>query len=284
MILPSAAHAALPQAKTYDGVITQINLIDGSFTMRMRDGSLVAVANPLGAELFLSVKGILDPAGKTLTDVTEMKVKNKNGADAIPNIALLDPGAAQVGSQITLAGTGFTRKNNAVSIGSVKNAVIGLASRDGKTLTFRFPPTPCDKKAKAVCAQRVLDSGVYDIAVTNANGVSNSLPFQVTPLPPLSITTETLPQIMGWTRFNGAVSGLGGAEAYIWRISDGKLPPGLMLAQGACKETPCKADAKIFGTPTVPGTYPFTLTLSSGQEIISRQFTLTVVQPLNNPY
>jgi peptidoglycan hydrolase-like protein with peptidoglycan-binding domain len=286
--VPVSAVVSQPSPQTpahggYDGVISQM-YVDGSFVLRMRDGSKVLVKNPFSAGVFLNVKGIFDPLAGTIDKVTTFNVKDPGAADALPNITVIDPGSGQVGTKVTLTGTGFLKTKNSVIIGSVKNAVINVPSADGTTLTFTIPSAPCDQLLKVNCPTTVLPSGNYDVFVSNANGVSNNVAFTLSPLPPLTITTDILPQFVGGTQISATISAIGGAEAYVWRISGGQLPPGLMLAQGACTETPCKTPAIISGTPTVPGIYQFTTTIASGQENISKQFSITVIQPLSNSY
>lgn len=280
-LVPVSLVFAAPAARNFEGIVMQVNRDDGSFTMRLRDGGTVVVQTPIVADFFLNVKGVFE--GGVVRNTSQITVKDKSGADAIPNILSIEPGSGQVGAKIKLAGSGFTRRNNVITIGTVRNAVIGVPSADGKTLSFTFPASPCDQKAGVNCPANVLAPGNYTIAVTNANGMSNSVPFSVLPLPPLSITTELLPQAMGGARYRTNIEAMGGTESYIWRVSEGKLPQGLVLAQAACTDTPCKSGALIAGTPTVPGTYSFIVTLISGQEVISRQFVMVVVQPLGSP-
>jgi len=270
--------------RVFDGYVTQINALDGTFSLRLRDGSVVLVKSPIISNTFVSIKGSLQEG--TLDGVTSLTLKDPNGSDAIPSISLLTPGSGQVGTKIVLNGSGFLKKNNSINIGKTPNAVIGLPSRDGKTLTFQLPSSACNQKAAgpAACPQKVFDPGNYDLAVSNENGVSNPVPFTILPLPPLTITTDILPQVPSGMKYAATISAIGGAETYVWRITDGKLPPGLMLAQAACSERPCRTAAVISGTPPIPGTYQFTVTLTSGQETISRQFSLIVVPAVSTPY
>ncbi|MDI6734404.1 MAG: putative Ig domain-containing protein [Patescibacteria group bacterium] len=270
--------------KLYDGIITHIDMTSGSFVLRLRNGDQVTVKTPIEVNNFISIKGVLDTIKGTIEEVSEIKLKDKNGSDIIPNILVLNPGSSQVGEKITIIGTGFTKKGNSVTIGNIQNAIMNLTSKDGKTITFGLPPTPCNQKTKLNCMVSVIPAGIYDITVSNINGISNPVPFQIIPLPPLTILTDILPQVTAGMRYQSPIIGIGGAEAYSWRISAGMLPPGLILAQSACKETPCKTNAIVSGTPTTPGVYQFTVTLISGQENISRQFIITVVQPINERY
>lgn len=96
LLASASAEAAPAKPKSYDGIVTQINLSDGSFVLRLRDGSSVTVKNPIIPNLFLTVKGILD-AG-VISEVSEMKMKSAAAVDAIPSISFLDPGSGQVGT------------------------------------------------------------------------------------------------------------------------------------------------------------------------------------------
>lgn len=272
--------ADVRKPRTLEGIITQMNLGDGSFVMRLRDGSLVTVKNPIAPNLFLSIKGILD--NNVLDSISELKVKDPQGKDAVPQLIMLDPGSGQVGSKVIIKGIGFTKKTNSINIGNTKYAILNLASADGKTLTFRFPAAPCNQKTKSGCPTTVLPPGTYDIEVINENGLSNALQFQVMPLPALMIQTEILQQVVQNERYNAKIDAIGGAESYSWRVTQGNLPPGLILSQAPCTDTPCKTSGMVSGRPAVPGAYTFTVTLSSGAENISRQFTIVVVHALGS--
>lgn len=183
-----------------------------------------------------------------------------------------------------MSGTSFNRKANSIAIGTVQNALVNVPSKDGKTLAFRLPSTLCNQKTKANCPKIVTSPGTYNITVSNINGVSNAMPFQILPLAPLALTTDILPQTPTGARYEAPVEAVGGAESYQWRVSEGTLPPGLKLTQASCKETPCRTSALVRGIPTVPGTYQFEISLNSGSETVSRRFTITVVLGLSNPF
>ncbi len=273
------------KVKTYEGIITQINMGDNTFVIRLRDGKTITIKNPLESQAFVSVKGVMDATTGIVGNISDLAVKDRESTDAIPVVMGINPGSGTVGSKITLTGTGFLKQKNSISIGDMKNALVDIPSSDGKTATFVFPAAPCSAdQAKSACPQSVLTPGEYTISLSNANGLSNSAKFIVLALPQLGITTDILPQVTAGNRFEAKINGIGGAEGYIWRISEGKLPQDLLFAQSACTDIPCKSSARISGTPSTPGTYTFTVTLVSGQENTSRQFSIVVVQPLTNPY
>lgn len=265
--------------KLFEGTVTQIDPGDQSFILRLRDGSTVRVKNPVITDIFIAIKGILKNG--TVEQVTSLAVRDPKSPDLPPQISLLNPASGQIGETVTLSGT-FLKKNNSVRWGGTSNAVTGLASKDGKTLAFKVPSSLCDQKARITgCGGKVTPPGKYDLSVQNANGLSNSVPFEVLPLPQLDITTDILPQAMTGVFYRNKIEAVGGAESYSWRVSQGNLPPGFSFARAACTETPCRTAAILAGLPYVPGTYNFTVTLTSGAESISREFSLVVVQALN---
>jgi len=281
VLLPIApASAAGSTLKNYDGVITHINFGDGSFIMRLRDGTNITVMNPFLAGTFLSIKGLIDPQTGNIANIANIIIKSPTSSDAIPNITSLSPGSGQVTDKITVFGTGFL-KNNSIWVGDVKNAIINVPSKDGKTLSFNMPSAPCNQKALAKCPTTVIPQGNYMIAVANTNGVSNGTSLTIVPMPPLTIRTDILPQITGGSKQKVPIAAIGGVESYNWRISDGALPPGMLLSRAACTELPCRSSGIISGVPTTPGNYQFTVTLASGAETASHQFILTVIQPIN---
>lgn len=270
--------------KKYDGIVTQVNAGDNSFVLRLRDGSFVTVKNPIIGDLFLSVKGVLDPLTNVIDKVTDFNIKDASSSDAIPFIARMDPGAGQWGTKINIFGSGFTKKNS-ISIGSYKNAITGVPAKNG-VLTFSLPSKLCDKKLKVNCSpvKFLLQPGDYNISVSNENGVSNNVPFTVSQTPPLAIQNESLPQVVANTSYVVPLSATGGFEDYIWKIAGGALPPGLFLTQATClAEIPCRAIAAIHGRPVKPGVYLIMIYLTSGTEHVSKDFSITVVQPLNVP-
>ncbi len=276
-----AEAAKAPVQPVYEGIVTQFNLGDGSFTLRQRDGSLLTVQNPFAVGAFVRVKGTL--SGGVLNQVPQIQILDPASVPPIPAISVANPGTGEVGTQVVLTGSGFTRWGNSVDIGSVQNAVINLPSRDGSTLTFSFPAAPCNQKTTTACPTAVIAPGLYDLKVRNKNGVSDTVSFQVLPLPELGITTDILPQAQTGTYYRTDIEGIGGAEKYNWKVT-GNLPSGMFVVETACQSIPCKSPERIYGWPQQAGTYNFTVTLSSGSEVIARQFLLTVVQSLSQGY
>lgn len=92
----------------------------------------------------------------------------------------------------------------------------------------------------------------YSVTVSTYDGsvtATKPLPLQV--LPPLAVTTASLPAgAPGVAYASTKLTGSGGNPPYVWTAAG--LPPGLTLAR----------DGTLSGTPTVSGAYPVILTIA----------------------
>jgi hypothetical protein len=91
----------------------------------------------------------------------------------------------------------------------------------------------------------------FTAAVKDSASVTANKQFSLTVAPGVSLTTPaTLPDATAGAPYSFTLAAAGGQAPYSWRITDGTLPAGLSLngAQGT-----------IAGTPTVAGTFNFTL-------------------------
>jgi peptidoglycan hydrolase-like protein with peptidoglycan-binding domain len=103
-----------------------------------------------------------------------------------PHINSIAPTSGPVETSVTLSGSGFTATANAINFsGGEYYQLSNLSSSDGRTLTFNIPaatdyaclhlnPHPCER------AQFQTQPGIHAVSVTNANGQSNSVSFNVT--------------------------------------------------------------------------------------------------------
>jgi hypothetical protein len=86
--------------------------------------------------------------------------------------------------------------------------------------------------------------------------------------PPLVVSAQSLATGEADLAYAATLSSSGGAgSSRAWSVSKGSLPPGLSLS----------TDGHITGTPTTPGTFSFTATVSDGSSSSSRDFSLTVI-------
>jgi Putative Ig domain len=93
--------------------------------------------------------------------------------------------------------------------------------------------------------------------------------------PPLTITTTSLPSTTAGSLVRLKITVTGGRQPLTWKVSSGKLPPGLKLdpVQGV-----------IAGTPTAPGAYNFEVSVTDSNipaMQTQREFTLVVTAALS---
>ncbi|MDT4921083.1 MAG: hypothetical protein QOI15_1985 [Pseudonocardiales bacterium] len=116
--------------------------------------------------------------------------------------------------------------------------------------------------------------GTYNITITASNGVNPDavLHLVLTVVPPVAITTTSLPNAAIGTAYGAQIIATGGQPAYTFTKIGGALPAGLSLA----------SDGSVTGTATGPtGTYSFTVKVvdsASPSQSATKVITITVVK------
>jgi predicted outer membrane repeat protein len=111
--------------------------------------------------------------------------------------------------------------------------------------------------------------GTYPLTITahNGEGPDATLTFTLTVLPPVTITTTSLPGGTVGVAYSATLAATNGSAPYTWSIASGSLPAGLSLASGGA----------ITGRPTGPsGTTSFVVKVTD-----SASPTGTATQPLS---
>ena len=85
----------------------------------------------------------------------------------------------------------------------------------------------------------------------------------------VTVTTTTLPNAILGSPYNQALTATGGAAPYTWATLTGSLPTGLSLSSGGV----------ISGTPTVAGTYTFTVKATDSGSTVGNSGSLSIVVP-----
>ena len=120
-----------------------------------------------------------------------------NYKGAAPVISNISPANAQVGTTITIGGTGFTAQVDNVLIDGTQTLVTHAKYTDDRTISFTLPATATQNTACTnahaldvgviymACdpqpAENSVSAGHHVLTVQNEHGVSNSFPFTVTP-------------------------------------------------------------------------------------------------------
>ena len=114
-------------------------------------------------------------------------------------------------------------------------------------------------------------TGTFNFAVevsddgTPVLSASNSL--SITIVRPVVITTLALPNGVTNEVYSAKLTADGGTSPYAWSLTDGSLPPGLTLADGA-----------ISGTPTTTGAFNFVVQVSDGgTPVLSASNSLSII-------
>ena len=87
---------------------------------------------------------------------------------------------------------------------------------------------------------------------------------------PLCVTSTSVPDGVVGTPYSAPVSAVGGTPPYSWSLVSGSLPPGLALS----------STGTISGTPTVAGSFTFTLKVTDSMGASATQvLTITITAP-----
>jgi len=100
------------------------------------------------------------------------------------------------------------------------------------------------------------NNGKIDAFASNLTQLVMDISAYFAPIPPLSITTTSLPSGTLNYNYSTTLGATGGITPYAWSVTSGGLPPGLNLDSNS---------GVISGTPTVLGDYPFTVQVSDSQ-------------------
>jgi hypothetical protein len=97
---------------------------------------------------------------------------------------------------------------------------------------------------------------VTDSETPTARSATANLSIVISNLPPLQITTTSLPSGTDHSPYNATVNATGGLQPYSWSITAGALPAGLNLNS---------ITGQISGTPSATGTFNFTLAVTDSE-------------------
>ena len=202
-IAPSSIFANCPQSGSI-GCSGTIMDAAGSYpiTVTNANGTSNAVSLSIGAAVIVNCDPLPVIPGCTVTAsvVNNACVYNKvcqnqtsTASTAAPVISALTPSSGPIGSQVTIAGSGFAPTGNTVHF-DVYTFPSVAAANNGTSLAFTVPPTVyynyCPQNS--MCPNFVINTapGAHTVNVSNANGTSNSVTFTVTAAGTTTVTPQ----------------------------------------------------------------------------------------------
>jgi len=132
-----------------------------------------------------------------------------------------------------------------------------------------LPPGVALASTTGVISGQPTKDGVYDFTVTTTSGtLTTQKSFTIVAVRPVVIATNaTLPRAVTGTTYSQTLAADGGVGTVSWSIASGALPTGLALGS---------TTGTLAGTPTVAGTYEFTVLAASDTLRDTRKFTVII--------
>lgn len=97
-------------------------------------------------------------------------------------------------------------------------------------------------------------SFTFEVTATDTSSSSGAKSFTVNVANPVTVSTSSLPGATLNSAYSQSLAASGGTSTYTWSVTSGSLPTGLTLSSGGA----------LSGTPTVGGTFNFTVTATDG--------------------
>jgi hypothetical protein len=148
---------------------------------------------------------------------------------------------------------------------------------------FNYLPPGLSLAANGTLSGTPTATGLYSFSVTVADTASHtraaSVSMSIYPngvVPPVGQThsADFGTRSIGYLEL--PLSATGGDGSFTWSLQSGSLPPGMAIRSDKPSTFPGSASAGLSGVATTPGTYNFTLRVSSGGQMSDQASTLKI--------
>lgn len=156
-------------------------------------------------------------------------------------------------------------------VGSLYSQAITFtgAANTATLSTGTLPPGLALTSGGTVLSGTPSQSGTFafTLGTVDSNTVSTTASFSVTIVAPPSVTTSSLADGTVGSSYTATVASTGGIAPVTLQVSSGTMPPGLAMSAGG----------SITGTPTLAGTFTFTVSATDSMSNSgSRQLSITI--------
>ncbi|MBS9721441.1 putative Ig domain-containing protein [Tianweitania sp. BSSL-BM11] len=233
----------------------------GDYTFKVTSGTL-----PTGLSLALdgALSGVPTVAGSFNFTVTATDSGTYTGSQAY-TLAVLAPG-------IALSPSSLPKAVVAVSFSQTLSATGGAAPY-AFAVSSGALPAGVTLAADGTLSGTPTEAGSFPLtaAATDANGFVGTQAFTLdVAAPTIVVAPGSLPAATGSTPYAQTISASGGLTPYSFTVTGGALPSGLTLG----------ASGSLSGTPTVSGSFAFTVTATDrGNFTATQAYTLQVDAP-----
>ena len=184
-------------------------------------------------------------------------------------IVLNTAGGAATPSDFTVAVSGANAASSSFA-GSAASTTVTVTGDTDFTVTAAAAPSSTAIVADYALSSRGACAGQI------ASGMSGACTLTETytvPPPPIAVQPASpLPSGTAGTAYSAALSASTTATgAFSWRVASGTLPSGFSLDASSTAST-----TSISGTPSVVGTYAFTIAVANGSSTATQDYTLSI--------
>ena len=239
-------------------------------------GAFPAQAASLTSSQIQSILSLLQSFGADQSTVNNVEVALNGGTPAPGQFCYNFSNNMSIGTN----GSGVTALQTALQNDGESVTVNGTFDDQTASAVTGFQ----EKYASAILTPNGLQYGTGYAGPSTRAKLNTLFGCSNPPTPsPLTITTTSLPSGIVGTPYNSdSIDGSGGSSSYVWSVTS--LPAGLTLGEAGCgaiipsasPDSKCGAPSYIYGTPTTAGTYPVTVTLTSGSQTVSQNFYLVI--------
>ncbi len=216
--------------------------------------------------------GSLQPGSYSgLITISATGASNTPQTVAVSLTVTAPPGDLQLspGTLSFLLGAGGASASQNFSVGYTGTSSLAwTASASAAWLTVQPASGSTPGSSVATANQAGLQPGAYSAAISvAAPGASNTpqnIAVNLTVTALLTVTTTSLPLGSSGTAYSTALSAVGGAPPYTWKLDSGQLPPGLTLqSQGVLAGVPAGGGIFSFGVQVTDSAAPPQTTFAS---------------------